>query len=115
MRRLLFFLLGVLLINAQLLAQNRTVTGKVTDENGNPIEGASVLIKGQQRGVVTKADGTFSITVPENVNSLTISSVSFGTQTVTIGSGSLAVQLKKTTDPMDEVVVVGYQTRKKRD
>jgi TonB-linked SusC/RagA family outer membrane protein len=115
MRRLLFFLLGVLLINAQLLAQNRTVTGKVTDESGNPIEGASVIIKGQQRGVVTKADGTFSITVPDNVNSLIVSSVSFGSQTVAIGSGQMAVQLKKTTDPMDEVVVVGYQTRKKRD
>src|SRR6476620_3722665 len=107
MRKLLFIMLGMLLICAQLLAQNRTVSGKVTDEKGNPIEGASVLIRGTKQGVVTRTDGSFSLTVPANANSLIVSSVNYETVTVPIGSGTITVQLKTSQSSMDEVVVVG--------
>jgi TonB-linked SusC/RagA family outer membrane protein len=116
MRKLLLLMLGVFLITAQLLAQNRTVTGKVTDENGNPVENASVVAKGfNQGGVITGPDGNFSISVPANITTLVISSINFQTTSVTIGNSPISVRMTQTNSSMDEVVVVGYQQRRKRD
>src|ERR1035437_6275235 len=78
----LFFLL----INTQ--AQNRTVTGKVTDENGQGIQGVSVLVKGTGIGTETNADGNFSLSVPVNARTLVISSVNMATQETAITGGT---------------------------
>jgi hypothetical protein len=75
MRRFLMLMLGMLLFCSQLLAQTRTVTGRVTDANGAPIAGASVLVHNTNVGTVTREDGTFSITVPANARVLHISAV----------------------------------------
>src|ERR1700712_4143666 len=116
MRKLLLLMLGVFLATAQLLAQNRTVTGKVIDDNGNPVENASVVPRGNnQQGVITGADGSFSINVAPGVTTLVISSVNFQTVNATIGSGPISVRLTQRNSSMDEVVVVGYQQRRKRD
>lgn len=116
MRKVLMLLLGVFVLCTQLLAQNRVVTGTVTDETGAPIPGASVLLRGTKQGTVTATNGSFSITVPSNATTLVISSVNFDALNVAIGSSPLSVQLKSRINPLDEVVVVGYQqTRKKRD
>jgi len=116
MRKLLLLMLGVLLMTAQLLAQNRTVTGKVLDDKGNPVENASVVAKGNnQQGVVTGPDGSFSINVPASVRTLIVSSVNFQTSEITIGNSPVSVRLSQTNSSLDEVVVVGYQQRRKRD
>ena len=115
MRRLLLLIMAVVLAISQVMAQQRTITGKITDESGNPISGASVIVKGSSRGVVTSASGTFSINVPANATTLTISYVGYETQNVTISGNTVDARLKIGTNPLDEVVVVGYQTRRKRD
>ena len=61
-------LLGVVLLCIQLSAQQRVITGRVTDENGAPVSNASVIIKGTPGGTTTKADGTYSIGIPANGN-----------------------------------------------
>jgi TonB-linked SusC/RagA family outer membrane protein len=115
MRKLLFLLMAVTLAIGQTLAQQRAITGKVTDESDNPIPNASVLVKGSKTGVVTKSDGSFSIVVDNSVTTLLISNVGFEPQSVSITGNPLLVRLKVGNNPLEEVVVVGYQTRKKRD
>src|SRR5688572_30832923 len=117
MRKLLLLVIGQLFLLSGILAQEKTLTGKVTDENGSPIQNVSVVVKDTKIGTVTKPDGSFVLNVPSNATTLVISSVSYETQNVTIGSSNvLEVKLKPTNNPMNEVVVVGFTTaRKKRD
>src|SRR3954470_21397953 len=114
MRRLLLLVLGVLLLSAQLLAQTRTVSGKVKDEKGNGIANASVTIKGSRQGTTTTTDGSYVINVPGTATTLVISSVGFGSSEVTISNrSSIDVQLTADSRDMNEVVVVAYGTVKK--
>src|ERR1044072_5284559 len=114
MRKFGFFLLGMLLFSAQLLAQNRTITGKIFDEKGSPIANASVVIKGTIVGTVTDREGSFSLSVPENTSVLVVTSVGFASQDVTIGSSNtISVNLKGSDTSLEEVVVVGYSTSTK--
>ena len=116
MRKILMLLLGVLLLSGQLLSQNRTITGKVTDASGAPIPNASVQIKGTTVGTTTKNDGSFIISVPGTARTLVISSVGQVPQEVSIDNKSIInVSLKTDDKNLSEVVVVGYQIRKKRD
>jgi TonB-dependent starch-binding outer membrane protein SusC len=115
MRKLFLLLFGVVFIAAQALAQH-TITGKVTDDKGSPVANASVLVKGTAFGTTTKADGTYSISVPANGKVLIISSVDMLTQELNIGTQtSINVSLKSEDKIMQEVVVVGYGTQKKRE
>jgi len=77
MRKIILLVLCASLSFAQSFAQSRVVTGKVTDENGNPLAGASVVAKASKGGTTTGADGTFRISVPTTVKSLTISSLNY--------------------------------------
>jgi TonB-linked SusC/RagA family outer membrane protein len=114
MRKLLVTLTAFLLFAGGLLAQ-KTITGKVTDDKGNPIPNASVLVKGTQVGTVTNPDGTFSIVVPANGRALIISAVDMTTQERTIGSQtSLDFTLSQEDKTISEVVVVGYGTQQKK-
>ncbi len=113
MRKLLVTLTAFLLLAGQLLAQ-KTVTGKVTDEKGDPIPNASVLVKNTSAGTVTKADGTYSINVPVKGKILIISSVNMVAQEITIGNeSSINFTLKTDDKTISEVVVVAYGTQKK--
>lgn len=106
-----------MLMACALLAftQNRTVMGTVFDEQGSPIANASVVIKGYASGTVTADDGTFTLSVPANRNTLIISAVSMADKEVEIaGQSSLKIALSKTDAAMDEVVVVGYGSGKAR-
>lgn len=98
-------------------AQDRVITGKVTDsKDGSPLQGATVAAKGSRSGAQTGADGTFSLSVSASVNALVISSVGFATQEVSIeGKNSIEVALVITNTSMGEVVVVSYGTRRKSD
>ncbi|HTL09298.1 MAG TPA: SusC/RagA family TonB-linked outer membrane protein [Chitinophagaceae bacterium] len=114
--RKLMLLTGIVLLCLQILAQQRTITGKVTDDRGLPIPNATVVIKGTAGGTTTKPDGTFSLTVPANAKFIVISSVSMQPEQVTIGAGNeINVSLKSDDRSLSEVVVVGYQTIKKTE
>jgi TonB-linked SusC/RagA family outer membrane protein len=105
--------LGLLAINAQ--AQNKTVTGKVLDaKDGSPIAAASVVAKGTSTGAKTAADGTFAITVPSSVTKLVVSTVGYSSREVS-AEGNVTVSLNQTSEQLNEVVVVGYGTRKIKD
>lgn len=103
------FLISTLLLTGSLLAQNRTVSGKVTDNQGVPIPNASVLIKGSTVGTTTNESGAFSFSVPANVTTLVISSVSFAAKDVTIPrSGVISVTLESGDQNLQEVVVTSF-------
>lgn len=115
MRKLYLLLLGVVLFATQAMAQ-RTITGKVTDEKGNPLANVSVLVKGTSVGTSSGADGSFSLTVPANGRILVVSSVDMITQEINIGTQTVInVTLKGDEKIMQEVVVVGYGTQKKKE
>ncbi|MEA5259710.1 TonB-dependent receptor [Arcicella aquatica] len=107
----------VLLCTVQLaLAQQRTITGKVVAaESNETLIGANVLITGTPKGTSTNVDGLFTITVPENATSLTISFVGYTTKDVSIkGVSNIVVSLTPGKE-LSEVVVVGYTSSKKQD
>ncbi len=118
MKKLLTLLL-LCLSTAQLFSQNtKQVKGKVTDENGAALAGANVLLSGARQGSQTDNTGNFTIRIPADgkKHDLVISYVGFAAKTVsTDGSADVNVSLVKETATTDEVVVIGYQTIKKRD
>ena len=69
MRKLFLLLWGVVFLAAQAIAQ-RTISGKVTNEKGTPLQNVSVMVRGTTTGTITKADGTYSLTVPANAKAL---------------------------------------------
>ncbi|MER3470921.1 MAG: SusC/RagA family TonB-linked outer membrane protein [Chitinophagaceae bacterium] len=114
MRKLMLALLGVLCFSVQLLAQNRTITGVVTDATGAPQSNVSVVVKGTKLGTTTNAAGAFTLSVPENARTLVISSVGFETKQVAITGNTVNVQLNTAAGELREVVVqVPYGTVKK--
>lgn len=117
MRRLLLIMLGLLFISTQILAQNRTVHGTVSDNNGQPLPGVSVRIVGTTGGTTTTSNGTFSVAIPATAKSLEFSYVGFNNQTVAIpASGNIAISLTPSDNTtMNAVVVTGYQRIKKSE
>ena len=97
-------------------AQQRNVQGMVTDPNGEPIIGASVVVKGTTNGTITDFDGKFTLSnVPEK-GIITITYIGYKGQDIPVaGKSTLKVTLAEDTETLDEVVVVGYGTQKKSD
>lgn len=90
-----------------------TITGRVTDQNGDPIPGATISVPGTNLGTATDMDGRYSITVPEGVN-LVYSFIGFESQTITVGNqATINVSLVESVSALQEVVVVGYGTQQK--
>ena len=115
MRRFLAILCCLTLLIGQVAAQNRTISGTVTDANGLPVAGASVAVKGTNRGTSTASDGTFTVTAPASARALVISAVNFATQEVVIAGKTTvgAIAMKPGATSLNEVVVVAYGTQKK--
>ena len=91
-----------------------TITGKVTDENGEPLPGVSVKFKGTNIGVTTNTEGVYSINAPDAVGTLVFTYIGFTSQEVTINQRSaINVTLIEESSALSEVVVVGYGTQKK--
>lgn len=111
----LFLLLTLLSFSLTALAQQK-VTGKVKDSSGEPVIGASVVVKGNNTmGTITDFDGNFMLDVPTK-SVLVISYIGYVTQEVpTTGKNSLEIVLKEDTKTLDEVVVIGYGTQRKGD
>ncbi len=91
-----------------------TVSGKVVDANDNtPLVGASVMVKGTHLGTVTDIDGNYSITLPQGSRQLSFAYIGYVSQTRTVSPGStLNVSMKEDQDVLNEVVVVGYGSKK---
>lgn len=114
MRKLVTVFLCLLFSLFQLQAQNRTITGTVTDESGKPVSGASVLVKGTSTGTLTKENGSYSISVPSTATALVISGLNLAPKEVKLGKGNTVnASLNSTIDNLDEVVVTGYSREKK--
>src|SRR6185312_8408636 len=97
-------------------SQTKTVTGKITDDKGAPVAGASVTVKGSKSGSASHQDGSFIINVPANATTLVVSSVGYTQQEVSIGDGNgIAVSLVPSTTGLNEVVVIGYGTTVRKD
>jgi iron complex outermembrane receptor protein len=94
----------------------RPITGKVTSDKGEALSGATVLIKGSSTATTTTADGSYSINVDDNAKALIFSYVGFVSQEINITSAStINVSLKSETTGMNDIVVVGYGTARKKD
>lgn len=116
MRKLILILSAVFVFVLHAAAQNRTVSGKVTEENGNPLEGVSVTSTDGKQGTQTDKAGTYSISVSASTKTLIFSIVNFEAQSKSIGNNSVInITLRIRDSKLDEVVVVGYGTQKKRE
>ena len=116
MRKVVMLIMAIVLSISHLRAQQRTITGKVTDEKGFSIPNVSVTIKGTNTGTTTKPDGSFSLTIQFNAKTLVFSYVDMITQEQAIGSESIInVSMKADERSLQEVVVTGYETKRKRD
>jgi iron complex outermembrane receptor protein len=113
-----FFTVSFLVLQATANAQDKTVTGKVTDsKDGTPVVGASVQAKGTRTGTTTRIDGTFSLTFSSGVTTLVFSSIGYETREVSIaGINTIDVSFVPTSGAnLNEVVVTGYGTARRRD
>ncbi|MCW3080455.1 SusC/RagA family TonB-linked outer membrane protein [Segetibacter sp.] len=118
LKRLSFciFLFSLFLFSTSIFAQGKRITGKVTDPAGAGIQGVSVKAKNANAGGTTDETGTFALTVPQNVTSLTFSYVGFTTQEVALRDQStINIQLTPSGSQLTDVVVVGYGTQRKRE
>ena len=109
----LLLTLLVLLMSTNAFAQRLTATGKVTDAAGLEVIGASVLEKGTANGVVTNLDGEFSLSVGQNAT-LVISFIGYKTIEVK-ATTNMNITLQEDNELLDEVVVIGYGSVKRKD
>ena len=113
LRRILPLTALLLLLPAGAFAQSK-VGGRVTDEDGNPLAGVGVVVKGTRTGTETDADGRYTITVPRDGRELEFSFLGMNTETVTLsGSPQVDVTMQNDTNYLDEVIIVGYGAQKK--
>jgi TonB-dependent starch-binding outer membrane protein SusC len=97
-------------------SQTKVITGTISDDKGAPIQGASVAVKGARGGTTTDAAGAFSLTVGAAARTLVISSVGFNQQEVGISDKtSVSVALVSSSQSLNDVVVIGYGTVKRKD
>jgi len=98
------------------MAQNKTITGKITDaKDGSPLIGASVVLKGSNTGAVTDVNGAFKLAVPSSATTLIISYIGYVSKDVAISSENLNIILEPINNALNEVLVVGYGTVRKKD
>ncbi|MFY0653513.1 MAG: TonB-dependent receptor [Cyclobacteriaceae bacterium] len=91
------------------------ISGKVTDENGDGLPGASVVVKGTAKGTTTNLEGDYNLTVPENAT-VVVSFVGYTTQEILVGAQStIDISMLPDAEQLEEVVVIGYGTKKKSD
>ena len=117
MKRKLCFLFFFLSIYVIASAQTRQLNGKVTRETGDPLIGVTVALKGSNISTATDTKGEFRLQVPESNNlTLVFSSVGFASQEVPVGSRTTVdLTMKEEASNLNDVVVIGYQTVRRRD
>ena len=114
-KRFITALFALLIVGVQAFAQS-AVSGKVTDQSGEPLVGVNVLVKGTTNGTMTDLDGNYSLSNLRQGAVLVFSSIGYAAQEITVGNQrTVNVQLKDDAAFLDEVVVVGYGTARKKD
>jgi len=103
------------LLFAGVAVQARVISGTVKDQTGETIISASVVVKGTTIGTVTDFDGNYSLEVPDDAKVLVFSYIGMKTQELTISGNVMNVVLAENSEVLEEVVVTGYGTTKKRD
>jgi len=97
-------------------AQEITVTGTVSSDAEGPIPGVNIVIAGTTQGAVTDVDGNYSITVPGPDAILVFTSIGYAAQNVTVGNQTtINITLVEDVTQLDEIVVIGYGTQKKKE
>jgi iron complex outermembrane receptor protein len=97
-------------------SQGRVISGKITDsKDGSPVVGATISPKGSSSGTTSGSDGSFTITVSDNIKTLVVSSVGYGAREVSITGSTLEISLTNSNAVLNEVVIIGYGTAKKKD
>lgn len=114
-RNLCFILIVLVAQNAY--AQNKVIAGKVTDSKQEPLIGVNVMVKGNKAiGTITNIDGSYQLSVPSDKTVLVFSYIGYTPQEANVGQNSMInIILKEDTQALDEVVVIGYGTVKRRD
>jgi iron complex outermembrane receptor protein len=108
--------LVLLIIGGTSAFAQRTITGTVTDSaTGKPLQSVSIIVQGTSTGTQTDANGKFTLSAPADANTLMVSSVGYGSKNVAIGSGDILIALSPTSSTLNDVVVIGYGTAKKKD
>lgn len=114
MRKMLLLAMGMLLLLLQVQAQDRSISGKVTDQTGGPVPNASITVKGTSIGTTSSADGSYTLKVPSSAKILVFSSVGMAVLELPITeSATLDASLTGGNSSLTEVVVVAYGTQKK--
>ena len=113
MKKLLLFVLVYMSGLSVLLAQS--VSGTVTDENGEGIPGVNIVVKGSTTGTITDFDGNYSVDAAEG-DVLVVSYVGYSSQEITVGSQSnISIQLQLDVASLDEIVVTGYGNQRRKE
>ena len=107
-------ILALLLMNSTMMFAQNAVTGQVKDQTGEPLIGVSILEQGTNNGTVTDIDGNFRLNVAQG-KTLNISYIGYKTQTVRVSGSRLNVVLEEENTNLNEVVVVGYGTMRRKD
>ena len=111
-KHLLFLLACLFLMTGTVMA--KIVKGRVIDSSDKePIVGASIFVKSTKQGTITDIEGHFSLEIPDNVKTITVSFVGMTTREVAITPGEMTIELTAESQALDEVVVVAYGTQKK--
>jgi len=117
MKKILLLKFLLLVCSVQLLAQTKTITGKVTSaDDATPLPGVNVLLKGSTNGTTTDSDGTYTLALPSGGGTLVFSFIGMMSQEVEIGDRTIIdIQMAQDTKQLSEVVVVGYGTQERAD
>src|SRR4051812_30378241 len=113
----ILFLPGLLILTQLALAQNKVVTGIITDQNdGSPLLNVSILASGTPKGGLSDSGGNFSVSIPDSVKTLQISRVGYISQVVDIRHlNHVQISLIAVYSNLNDVVVIGYGSVKKSD
>ncbi|MFY0598928.1 MAG: TonB-dependent receptor [Cyclobacteriaceae bacterium] len=92
------------------------ITGQIVDENGEPLPGATIVVTGTSIGTTSDFEGNFTLNVPENASSMTVSFVGYQSQEVQIGAKTeFSIKMKLDAEQLEELIVVGYGSQRKSD
>lgn len=106
----------VSMVSMETFAQSNTVSGTVTDEAGQGLPGATVVVAGQSNGTITDVNGSYTLALPDGASELIFSFVGYEEQRVAIaGRSTIDVGMQISMSELNEVVVVGYGTQQKKD
>ncbi len=115
MKKILYrlILLALALLSQQVYAQDKSISGIITDETGKPMEFVSVVVKGTSNGTISAEDGSFSLKIPQDATTLVCSFVGYASLEVNISASPINVKMKMAGN-LDELVVVGYGTQSRQ-